>query len=205
MEISLKSKYQDIKPKLKEQYNYSNVMATPKLEKIVLNMGLGSEARDDSKVIERANKEFSLIALQRPVVTKAKKSVSNFKLRAGMPIGLKTTLRGDRMWIFLDKLINVALPRVRDFRGLKLNSFDGRGNYSLGIREQLIFPEITYDMIDKTRGMDVTIITTAKTDEEAKSLLEFLGMPFKESRTPWQLKHKLPKTKRKPKFKVRQT
>ncbi len=183
MEISLKSKYQDIKPKLKEHYNYSNVMAIPRLEKIVLNMGLGSEARDDSKVIERATKELSLIALQRPVVTKAKKSVSNFKLRAGMPIGLKVTLRGDRMWIFFDKLINIALPRVRDFRGLKLNSFDGRGNYSLGVREQLIFPEITYDMVDKARGMDVVIITTAKTDEEAKSLLELLGMPFKESRS----------------------
>ena len=183
MEISLKSKYQDIKPKLKENYNYNNVMAIPKLKKIVLNMGLGSESRDDSKVIERASKELALIALQRPVVTKAKKSVSNFKLRAGMPIGLKVTLRGNRMWIFLDKLINVALPRVRDFRGLKLNSFDGRGNYSLGIREQLIFPEITYDMIDKSRGMDVAIITTAETDEEAKSLLELLGMPFKESRT----------------------
>ncbi len=183
MEIALKSKYQDIRPKLKEHFNYANVMAIPKLEKVVLNMGLGSEVRDDAKAIERASKELSLIALQRPVVTKAKKSVSNFKLRIGMPIGLKATLRGNKMWIFLDKLINVALPRVRDFRGLKSNSFDGRGNYSLGIHEQLIFPEITYDMVDKTRGVDIAIITTAKTDEEAKSLLELLGMPFKESGT----------------------
>lgn len=182
MDIALKSKYQDIKPKLKETYNYTNVMAIPRLEKIVLNMGLGSDVRDDSKVIESATKELSLIALQRPVVTKAKKSVSNFKLRVGMPIGLKVTLRGNKMWVFLDKLINIALPRVRDFRGLKPNSFDGRGNYSLGIREQLIFPEVTYDMVDKARGMDITITTTAATDEEAKNLLELLGMPFKESR-----------------------
>ncbi len=183
MEIALKSRYQDMRPKLKESFNYENVMAIPKLKKVVLNMGLGTEVRDDSKLIERASKELALIALQRPVISKAKKSVSNFKLRTGMPIGLKATLRGKKMWIFLDKLINIALPRVRDFRGLKLNSFDGRGNYSLGIREQLIFPEITYDMVDKARGMDISIITTAKTDEEAKSLLELLGMPFKESRT----------------------
>ena len=180
MELALKTRYQDAQPKLKEKYDYDNAMAIPKLEKIVLNMGLGSESREDTKVIEKARKELALIALQRPVVTKAKKSVSNFKIRVDMPIGLKVTLRGNRMWIFLDKLINIALPRVRDFRGLKTNSFDGRGNYSLGIKEQLIFPEITYDMLDQTRGMDISIITTAKTDEEAKSLLDLLGMPFKE-------------------------
>jgi large subunit ribosomal protein L5 len=150
----------------------------PRVEKIVINMGVG-EAREDSKVLERASKELGQIALQRPVITKAKKSVSNFKVRAGMAIGLKVTLRGTRMWAFLDKLINVALPRVRDFRGVSANSFDGRGNYSLGIREQLVFPEINYDQVDATRGMDITIVTTAESDEEARSLLEFLGMPFR--------------------------
>jgi len=163
---------------MQERHNYQNVMAVPKLEKIVINIGLG-EARDDSKVIERASRELSQIALQRPVVTKAKKSVSNFKLRAGMPIGLKVTLRGERMWVFLEKLINVALPRVRDFRGVNPNAFDGRGNYTLGLREQLVFPEISIDQVDATRGMDITVVTTAQTDEEARSLLEFLGMPFR--------------------------
>lgn len=177
--VALKEQYKDsVVAALKERYNYDNVMAVPKLEKIVINMGLG-EAREDSKVIERASKELAQIALQRPVTNRAKKSVSNFKLRAGMPIGLKVTLRGDRMWIFLEKLIGVALPRVRDFRGINPNSFDGRGNYSLGLREQLVFPEITYDQIDNVRGMDIAIVTTAKTDEEAKALLELLGMPFR--------------------------
>lgn len=176
---ALKAKYlSEVRTKLQERHGYTNVMAIPRLEKITINMGLG-EAREDSKVLERASKELSLIALQRPVVTKAKKSVSNFKVRAGMPIGLKVTLRGDRMWLFLEKLISVALPRVRDFRGLNANAFDGRGNYSLGLREQLVFPEISYDQIDALRGMDVTIVTTANSDEEAKSLLELLGMPFR--------------------------
>ena len=179
VDVALKARYQnEVRQGMQEQHNYSNVMAVPKLEKIVINIGLG-EARDDSKVIERASRELAQIALQRPVVTKAKKSVSNFKLRAGMPIGLKVTLRGERMWVFLEKLINVALPRVRDFRGVNPNAFDGRGNYTLGLREQLVFPEISIDQVDATRGMDISIVTTAPTDEEARSLLELLGMPFR--------------------------
>lgn len=179
IKVALRERYRsDIATALKERHAYDNVMAIPKLEKIVLNMGLG-EAREDSKVLERASRELSLIAMQRPVITKAKKSVSNFKLRAGMPIGLKVTLRGDRMWVFLEKLINLALPRVRDFRGVNANSFDGRGNYTLGIREQMVFPEISYDQIDRQRGLDITIVTSAETDEEARSLLELLGMPFR--------------------------
>ncbi len=177
--IALKTRYQnEVRQSMQERHNYSNVMAVPKLEKVVINIGLG-EARDDSKVIERASRELAQIALQRPVVTKAKKSVSNFKLRAGMPIGLKVTLRGERMWVFLEKLINVALPRVRDFRGVNPNAFDGRGNYTLGLREQLVFPEISIDQVDATRGMDISVVTTAQTDEEARSLLELLGMPFR--------------------------
>ncbi len=180
MKIALRDKYNsEIKAAMQERHEYKNVMAIPRLEKIVLNMGLGDEVREDSKVLEQATKQLTAIALQRPVVTKAKKSVSNFKLREGMPIGLKVTLRGDRMWIFLEKLVNVALPRVRDFRGINGNSFDGRGNFSLGIREQLIFPELSYDQIDRTRGMDVVIVTSSSTDEEARSLLELLGMPFR--------------------------
>lgn len=179
VDVALRGRYrQEVRPSMQERHNYKNVMAVPKLEKIVINIGLG-EARDDSKVIERASRELAQIALQRPVVTKAKKSVSNFKLRAGMPIGLKVTLRGERMWVFLEKLINVALPRVRDFRGVNPNAFDGRGNYTLGLREQLVFPEIAIDQVDATRGMDITVVTTAETDEEARSLLEFLGMPFR--------------------------
>lgn len=179
VDVALKQRYQqEVRPGLQERHAYANVMAVPKLEKIVINIGLG-EARDDSKVIERASRELAQIALQRPVVTKAKKSVSNFKLRAGMPIGLKVTLRGERMWVFLEKLINVALPRVRDFRGVNPNAFDGRGNYTLGLREQLVFPEISIDQVDATRGMDITVVTTAQTDEEARSLLELLGMPFR--------------------------
>jgi large subunit ribosomal protein L5 len=179
VDVALKQRYQqEVRSGMQERHNYKNVMAVPKLEKIVINIGLG-EARDDSKVIERASRELSQIALQRPVVTKAKKSVSNFKLRAGMPIGLKVTLRGERMWVFLEKLINVALPRVRDFRGVNPNAFDGRGNYTLGLREQLVFPEIAIDQVDATRGMDVTVVTTAQSDEEARSLLELLGMPFR--------------------------
>jgi large subunit ribosomal protein L5 len=178
VDLPIKRRYRDVIPQLTERHGYRNVMAVPRVEKIVINMGLG-EAKDDSKVLEKASKELATITLQRPVVTKAKKSVSNFKLRAGMPIGLKVTLRGERMWAFLDKLINVTLPRVRDFRGINPNAFDGRGNYSLGLREQLVFPEISYDQVDATRGMDITIVTTAANDEEARSLLELLGMPFR--------------------------
>lgn len=178
--MQLKEKYQsEVRPALVEQFSYSSVMAAPRIEKIVINEGLGSAARDDSKAIDKAAKELALITLQKPVITKAKKSISNFKLRQGMPIGVKVTLRGDRMWVFLDKLINVGLPRIRDFRGINPNAFDGRGNYNLGIKEQLIFPEITYDMVDRTRGMDITIVTTAKTDEEARALLQGLGLPFR--------------------------
>jgi large subunit ribosomal protein L5 len=176
--LAIKERYQQSVKTLSERHGYTNPMAVPRLEKIVINMGLG-EAREDSKVLEKAQRELAQIALQRPIITKAKKSVSNFKLRSGMPIGLKVTLRGVRMWAFLDKLINIALPRVRDFRGVPTGSFDGRGNYSLGIREQLVFPEITYDQADAIRGMDITIVTTAETDEEARSLLELLGMPFR--------------------------
>ncbi len=178
VDLPIKRLYAEVMPQLTERHGYTNVMALPRVEKIVLNMGVG-EAREDSKVLEKASRDLANIALQRPVITKAKKSVSNFKLRAGMSIGLKVTLRGERMWAFLDKLINVALPRVRDFRGISANAFDGRGNYSLGLKEQLVFPEISYDQVDATRGMDITIVTTAKTDEEAKSLLELLGMPFR--------------------------
>ncbi len=179
VEIALRQRYQDeVRSALQERHGYDNVMAIPKLDKIVINMGLG-EAREDSKVLEKASKDLATIALQRPVVTRSKKSVSNFKIRAGMPIGLKVTLRGDRMWLFLEKLVNLALPRVRDFRGVNPNSFDGRGNYSLGVREQLVFPDLSYDQVDAVRGMDVAIITTAESDEEARSLLELLGMPFR--------------------------
>lgn len=176
--LPIKELYQEIVPTLIERHGYSNPMAVPRISKIVINMGLG-EAREDTKVLERAGRELAQIALQRPVVTKAKKSVSNFKVRTGMPIGLMVTLRGVRMWAFLDKLINVALPRVRDFRGVNPNSFDGRGNYSIGIREQLVFPELTFDSIDGVRGMDVTIVTDAGSDEEGRNLLELLGMPFR--------------------------
>lgn len=176
--LPIRQRYVDIVPELTEKFEYKNVMAVPKVTKIVINMGLG-EARDDSKVLERASRELANITLQRPVVTKAKKSVSNFKLRAGMPVGIKVTLRGQRMWAFLDKLINVALPRVRDFRGIPPNSFDGRGNYNLGLKEQLMFPEVSYDQVDAIRGMDISISTTAANDEEARALLEALGMPFR--------------------------
>jgi len=178
VELPLKRKYADVQPAMHERHGYTNVMAAPRLEKVVLNMGVG-EAREDAKVLEKASRDLANIALQRPMVTKAKKSVSNFKIRAGMPVGLKVTLRGQRMWAFLDKLINVTLPRVRDFRGVNPNAFDGRGNYSLGLREQLVFPEISFDQVDATRGLDITIVTSARTDEEAKTLLELLGMPFR--------------------------
>lgn len=178
VEIPLKARYQEIRAALTERHGYENPMAVPRLEKVVLNMGVG-EATEDRKILEKAQGELAQVALQRPVITRAKKSVSNFKIRAGMPVGLKVTLRGARMWAFLDKLINVALPRVRDFRGVSANAFDGRGNYNLGIREQLVFPELSYDTVDAIRGMDCVIVTTAETDEEGRSLLELLGMPFR--------------------------
>ena len=167
----------EIKNALVEKFGYKNVMQIPRLEKIVINMGVG-EAKENSKIMESAVKDLTTISGQKPVVTKAKKSVANFKVREGMPIGCKVTLRGERMYEFADRLINLALPRVRDFRDVSAESFDGRGNYALGIKEQLIFPEIEYDKIDKTRGMDIIFTTTAKTDEEARELLTLFNMPF---------------------------
>ncbi len=168
---------QEVAPALMSKFSYKSVMQIPKLEKIVINVGAG-EARDNSKVIDAIMSDIAAITGQRPVVCTARKSVANFKLREGMKIGVKVTLRGDKMYEFLDRLLNVALPRVRDFRGINPNSFDGRGNYNLGIKEQLIFPEIEYDKIDKVRGMDICLVTTAKTDEEAKELLTLMGAPF---------------------------
>lgn len=162
---------------LVEKFGYENVMEVPKLEKVTINMGLG-EAKDNAKVMESAVAELGMITGQRPVVTKAKKSIANFKVRQGMPVGAKVTLRGENMWTFVDKFFNIALPRVRDFKGVSKNSFDGRGNYSMGIKEQLIFPEINYDQVDAIKGMNIVFTTTAKTDEEAAALLELLGMPF---------------------------
>ena len=161
-----------------KKFGYKNIMEVPKLDKIVINMGVG-EAKDNSKVLETAVKELETIPGQKVVTTKAKNSVANFKIREGMPIGCKVTLRGEKMYEFLDRLVNLALPRVRDFRGVNSASFDGRGNYALGIKEQIIFPEIEYDKIDKVRGMDVIVVTTAKTDEEARELLRLFNMPFK--------------------------
>ena len=162
---------------LKEKFGYKNVMEVPKLTKITINMGLG-EAKDNAKVMESALAELALISGQKPVTTKAKKSIANFKVRQGMPVGAKVTLRGDSMYEFADKFFNISLPRVRDFKGVSKNSFDGRGNYSMGIKEQLIFPEISYDKVDTIKGMNIVFTTTAKTDEEAAALLELLGMPF---------------------------
>ena len=167
----------EVAPALMKKFGYQSVMQIPKLEKIVINVGCG-EARDNHKVIEAIISDLSTITGQRPVVCKAKKSVANFKLREGMDIGAKVTLRSDRTYEFLDRLFNVALPRVRDFRGINANSFDGRGNYSMGLKEQLLFPEIEYDKIDKVRGMDICFVTTAKTDEEARELLTLMGAPF---------------------------
>ena len=161
-----------------KKFEYKNVMQVPKLDKIVINMGIG-EAKENSKVLDAAMAELEIISGQKPVITRAKNSIANFKLREGMAIGCKVTLRGDKMYEFLDRLVNLALPRVRDFRGVNPNAFDGRGNYALGIKEQLIFPEIEYDKIDKVRGMDVIFVTTAKTDEEARELLRLFNMPFK--------------------------
>ena len=168
----------EIKTEMIKKFGYKNVMQVPKLEKIVINMGVG-EARDNAKVLESAVKDLTEISGQKPVITKAKKSIANFKLREGMPIGCKVTLRGDRMYEFADRLINLALPRVRDFRGVSADAFDGRGNYALGIKEQIIFPEIEYDKVDKVRGMDIIFVTTANTDEESRELLRLFGMPFK--------------------------
>lgn len=174
----LKEKYEkEVSPALMSKFAYKNIMQVPKMEKIVINMGVG-EARENPKALEAAVNDLTAISGQKPVVTRAKKSIANFKVRQGMPIGVKVTLRGERMYEFMDKLFNVALPRVRDFKGVPSKSFDGRGNYTLGIKEQLIFPEIEYDKIDKIRGMELIFVTTAKTDEEAKELLEMLGMPF---------------------------
>ncbi len=176
--LRLKEKYDnEIAPALKEQFQYKSVMEIPKLEKIVINMGLG-EIKENPKAIESAVSDLTMITGQKPIVTKAKKSVAAFKVREGMNIGCKVTLRGVKMYAFADKLINITLPRIRDFHGIPGNSFDGRGNYALGIKEQIIFPEIEYDKIDKVRGMDIIFVTTAKTDEEAKALLKMMGMPF---------------------------
>ncbi|NPA30501.1 MAG: 50S ribosomal protein L5 [Chloroflexi bacterium] len=175
----LKEKYEnEVVPALMEEFGYTNPMQVPRIEKVVLNIGVG-EAKENAKALEYAQRDLATIAGQKPIVTRARKSIAGFRLREGMPIGVKVTLRKDRMWAFLDRLMNVALPRVRDFRGVSPNAFDGRGNYTLGLREQLIFPEIDYDKIDKIRGLEVTIVTTAETDEPARRLLALLGMPFR--------------------------
>jgi large subunit ribosomal protein L5 len=177
----LKEQYiNEIAPAMMKKFGYKNVMQIPKLEKIVVNMGVG-EAKENAKVLEAAMKDMETITGQKPILTKAKKSIANFKLREGMNIGCKVTLRGDKMYEFADRLINLALPRVRDFRGVNPNAFDGRGNYALGIKEQLIFPEIEYDKVDKVRGMDIIFVTTAETDEEARELLTMFNMPFRKN------------------------
>ena len=176
----LKEKYEkEVKKRMMERFGYKNIMQVPKIVKISINRGVG-DANDDPKAMEKTIQEFVLITHQRPVVTRAKRSIASFKIREGAPVGCRVTLRGNNMYSFMEKLINTALPRIRDFKGLSPNAFDGRGNYTFGIREQLIFPEIDYDMIDKVRGFNITITTTAKTDEEAKALLEFMGFPFRE-------------------------
>jgi len=169
---------QEVAPALQNAFNYRNVMEIPKVHKVVVNIGLG-EAMTNSKALDAAIIDMTTITGQKPIQTKARKSIANFKLREGVIIGVKVTLRGDRMWAFLDRLLNVALPRVRDFRGVSAEAFDGRGNYTLGLKDQLIFPEIEYDKIDKLRGMEITIVTTAKNDEHARAMLRFLGMPFR--------------------------
>jgi large subunit ribosomal protein L5 len=180
-EIRLKKIYQDkVVPKLTEQFSYSNVHEVPKLVKVTVNRGLG-EAAQNAKAMESSLKEIAVITGQKPVVTRAKKAIAGFKIRQGMPVGIMVTLRADRMYNFLDRFMNLALPRIRDFRGVSPKSFDGRGNYTLGVREQLIFPEVAYDDIDQIRGMDISIITTANTDEEGRALLKELGMPFREN------------------------
>jgi large subunit ribosomal protein L5 len=175
----MKESYQkEVVPALQKAFEYGNVMEVPRIQKVVVNIGLG-EAKDNSKALEAAVGDLTIISGQKPIQTKASKSIANFKLRENQIIGAKVTLRGDRMWSFLDRLINLALPRVRDFRGVSPDSFDGRGNYTLGLRDQLIFPEIEYDKIDKLRGMEITVVTTAKNDEHARALLKLLGMPFR--------------------------
>ncbi|WP_300409496.1 50S ribosomal protein L5 [Lagierella sp.] len=179
MTSRLVEKYRnEVIPAMTEQFGYRNVMEVPKIDKIVINVGLGS-SKENPKAVESAVKDIQIITGQKPVITKAKKSIANFKLREGMSVGVKVTLRGSKMYDFLDKLVSISLPRVRDFRGVSATSFDGRGNYSLGIKEQLIFPEIEYDMVDEIRGMDIVVVTTANTDEESKKLLELMGMPFR--------------------------
>jgi large subunit ribosomal protein L5 len=174
----LKDKYiNEVIPALQAKFKYSSPMQMPRLEKVVLNMGVG-DVKENPKAMDAAVNDMTIITGQKPIITKAKKSIANFKLRQGMNIGCKVTLRGERMYYFVDKLFNAALPRVRDFRGVSANSFDGRGNYTMGVKDQLIFPEIEYDKVDKARGMDIVFVTTAKTDEEAKELLKLLGMPF---------------------------
>ena len=174
----LKEKFvSEITPSLMEKFNYDSVMEVPKVEKIVINMGVG-DAVSNAKNLDKAVEELALISGQKPIITKAKKSIAGFHLREGMPIGAKVTLRGERMYEFLDKLVSVSLPRVRDFHGVSKKSFDGRGNFTLGVKEQLIFPEVDYDLVDKVRGMDIVVVTTAKTDEESRELLTQLGMPF---------------------------
>ena len=175
----MQERYQkEVIPALRKAFDYKNIMQVPRIDKVVLNIGLGSE-QDNAKALEAAMGDMTTIAGQKPVMTKARKSIANFKLREGRIIGTKVTLRGDKMWAFLDRLLNAALPRVRDFRGVSPDAFDGRGNYTLGLRDQLIFPEIEYDKIDKLRGMEVTIVTTAKSDDHARLMLQILGMPFK--------------------------
>lgn len=179
MTARIKEQYtKEVVPALMKEFNYSNIMQVPRITKVVLNMGVG-EAVSNAKVMEAAVSDMTKISGQKPIVTKAKKAIATFKLRAGMPIGCKVTLRGKRMYEFFDRLVNFSMPRIRDFRGISDKAFDGRGNYSLGIREQIIFPEIEYDKIDKIRGMNITVGTSAKTDEEGKALLKHLGMPFK--------------------------
>jgi len=179
MATRLKERYnKEIVQALMKEFDYKNTMAVPKLEKIVLNMGVGREAQSNPKVFDQAASELSTIAGQKPVVTKAKKSIAAFKLRTGMPVGVSVTLRGDRMYEFLDRFINAVLPRVRDFRGVSPRAFDGRGNYTVGIKDQLIFPEIDFNKVDRTRGMNISIVTTARTDEEGRALLRQFGMPF---------------------------
>ena len=177
----LKERYEkEVMPALKKEFGYSNVMAIPKVEKIVVNMGLG-EATQNAKIVDTGADELGRITGQKPVITRAKKSIAQFKVRKGMPIGTMVTLRGERMWEFLDRLIAVALPRVRDFRGVSPKGFDGRGNYTLGLKDQLLFPEIDYMKVDKARGMNISVVTTAKTDEESRKLLQLLGVPFRTS------------------------
>ncbi|MCC6191506.1 MAG: 50S ribosomal protein L5 [Anaerolineales bacterium] len=175
----LQERYQnEVRGQLQREFELRNVMQVPRLDKVVVNIGVGSETQTDSKALDAAVNDLTIVTGQKPVIAKARKSIANFKLREGKPIGVKVTLRGQRMWAFLDRLMNVALPRVRDFRGVPPDAFDGRGNYTLGLREQLVFPEIEYDKIDKLRGMEITVVTTARNDEQGRRLLQLLGMPF---------------------------